>query len=65
MGAACDTAGARKVGDTEVKEDRVVRGQIAWCEPEVFTVKPVATMFLKYPCVRAPEKDEEARAVFV
>ena len=34
MGAACDTTGTRKVGGTEMKEDRVVRGQVAWRKPE-------------------------------
>ena len=64
MDAACDT-GAEEVGDTEVKKDRTVSGQIAWREPDVFSVTLVATMFLKSPRVRAPRREKEARAVFV
>ena len=65
FGAACDAAGAREVGDTEVEKDSRVRGQIAWCEPEVFVVEHVATMFLNSPRARAPGHDDKAGAVFV
>ena len=46
FGAAHDTAGTREVGDTEVEEDREVRGQIAWRETEVCGVKRAATVCL-------------------
>ena len=65
LGAACGTTGARKVGDTEVKNDMFVRRQVAWRKPEVPIAKFAATMFLNTPSERAPRHDEEARAGFV
>ena len=65
LGTACDLAGTREVGDTEVESDREVRGQIAWRETEVCVAKRAATVSLDSPRVRAPGHDEEASAVFV
>ena len=65
MGAAHHSAGAREVSDTEVEEDREVRGQIAWREPEVCFVERAASVLVDSPRVRAAGHDEEAGAVFV
>ena len=65
LGAVRNAAGARKVRDAEVEEDREVRSQIAWREPEVCFVKSVASVLMDSPRLRAPGHDEEAGAVFV
>ena len=63
----CDVAGLEQCAwccDTNVTEDRHVRGQI-WREAKLVVVTRVATVFLDSPCVRALRRDEEASAVFV
>ena len=49
-----------EVADTEVEKDKEVRDQIAWCEPEVFTVEHVATMFVNSLRVRTSGHDKKA-----
>ena len=52
---------AHEVGDTEMKESRKVRCQVARTEAQVGVVKFVAAEGVNPPCVRVARHDDEAR----